>query len=145
MRPTFRLFLIALTALALSIAITGCGVADPSESDTSSTTEALTTVTMHVTPGTINPQSPNATLYEDPANPTPLLTVTTVISSITGKSLYHTASDSAIVFVTTDQLAQMNAFLAAYPGHKLDVQLAYNPAQKGTDKSCSVFFIQTPP
>lgn len=127
-------FLLLLTLTALAMGSFGCASDSGNEaSGVSTVAQALTPVTVveFVNPGsTMSCTGTGATLYEDPANPTPLLTATTVIKNTTLTSFYNTSTDTATAFLTAAQWATDCAIVNT-PGRKTKISITYN--NEGTD------------
>lgn len=128
--------------LVLACIAPACAVQPVSESDTASTSEALTTEQIHVQPGTAQMVSPKGHLPEDPAHPTPNLTGVTVISGGT-VSTYSITTHTSIVGVTSTQFSSINTQLAAAAAnptlHHVDCAVTYDPATVGNNKTVTSF------
>lgn len=134
--------------LLLTLMLAACG-GDPSSTATESPAVAssealLVPLVEHVQPGTLQMIAPRGRTSEDPAHPTPNLTlVTYVIAS--GCSTYSTTAKMAIMCVTTAQFNAVNtADAAAFADpthHHVDVSLTYDDSAPGANKPVTAFSV----
>ncbi|HEY8945853.1 MAG TPA: hypothetical protein VIM73_16405 [Polyangiaceae bacterium] len=97
-----------------------------------------TAVTMYVAPGTTIPSSPQSgKLYEDPANPTPNLTMVSVTGgATTNHGTYSTLTKTANSNLTsTDYTNLYNLLLGTSP---VRVDLSYDETASGSNKPITI-------
>jgi hypothetical protein len=114
--------------LALMLTLAACGSA-PSliqeESVTSETEALLVPVSINVQPGTVcSDTATNCKLFEDPANPTPALTVVTLIFNRAAFTGTYTTSHTAIIQLTAAQTSTFHTNFDASTGHTPPKHLA---------------------
>lgn len=127
-----RLRLLSLFALVLILF--ACGAAPESTESTETVAQPLLIpLVMHVQVGTLQMVSPKGRLSDSPTNPTPNLTLVTILSGATIMQ-YSTSARMAIVSVTAAQFSAINTMLAT-PGHTVDVHLTYDDSGTSTTKT----------
>lgn len=140
------ILLLILSTLVLAACGGAPGDADATtESSVATSSEALLVpLVEHVQPGTLQMASPRGRTSEDPAHPTPNLTlISYVIAS--GCSTYSTTAKTAIMCVTTAQFNAVNAADAAAfadpTHHHVDVSLTYDDSAMGANKPVTAFSV----
>lgn len=119
--------------------LAACGSAPQEETSTNEVSQALlVTEPMHVQPMTLQMVAPKGRTSEDPAHPTPNLTLVTWVVNTGACSTYSTTAKMAIVCVSTAQFNAVNADLAAAfadpTHHHVDVSVTYDNSGTLTNK-----------